>query len=135
MSWLCNNCEAINDDNNNICEVCNSVPPSVSDISLDCRKSQISWTSLNADHLILRYSQGDFNVTGLTSTSIDISVVETLAFIAKNNVAERTFRFVLSRGSVQEVTRYKRMADETAWSKACKINTLKAFQEYLNKKA
>ena len=130
MSWLCNNCETLNDDNDNICLVCNSVPPSISEISLDCRKSQISWTSSNVNQLTLRYSQGDYNVTGLTSTSIDISVVETLVFIAKNDVAERIFRFTLTRSFVQEVLKCKK--DDETWILASRRGTREDIEQYLS---
>ena len=130
MSWLCNNCETLNDDNDNICLVCNSVPPSISEISLDCRKSQITWTSSNVNQLTLRYSQGDFNVTGLTSTSIDISVVETLVFIAKNDVAERIFRFTLTRSFVQEVLKCKK--DDKTWILASRRGTREDIEQYLS---
>ena len=130
MSWLCNNCETLNDDNDNICLVCNSVPPSISEISLDCRKSQITWTSSNVNQLTLRYSQGDFNITGLTSTSIDISDVETLVFIAKNDVAERIFPVTLSRSFVQEVLKYKK--DDESWIFASRHGTREDLEHYIS---
>lgn len=130
MSWLCNNCETLNDDNDNICLVCNSVPPSISEISLDCRKSQISWTSSNVNQLTLRYSQGDFNITGFTSTSIDISDVETLVFIAKNDVAERIFPVTLSRSFVQEVLKYKK--DDESWIFASRHGTREDIEHYIS---
>lgn len=130
MSWLCKNCETLNDDNDNICLVCNSVPPSISEISWDCRKSQVSWACSNINQLTLRYSQGDFNVTGLTFTSIDISVVETLVFIAKNDVAERCFRVTVPRSFVQEVIKYKK--DDETWTLASRRGTREDIEHYLS---
>lgn len=130
MSWLCKKCETQNDDNDNICLVCNSIPPVLSSVSLDPRHSRISWNVENADEVTLKYSKGEFKVSDLTSTYIDISVVETLVFLAKSDVAERTFRFPLPYSFVQAALAFKE--EEEIWKTALKSKSRKDAERYLS---
>ena len=131
MSWLCNNCETLNDDNDCVCVVCNSLPPSISEITVDYYKELITWTNNDVCELKIKYSQGVFNVTGLTSFKLIISTDETIVFIAKNNVAERIFRFGLSYSSVQNLLKSKEKYEEEIWLQAFRKNTVEAYKDYI----
>lgn len=128
MSWICKNCETMNYDDDCICVVCNSVAPNIQNITVDYQKEIITWTNNNVRELNIKYSQGVFNVTGLTSFHISISAIETIVFIADNDVAERIFCYKLSEQSVQNVIILK---EDNNWQQASRQNTVESYKDYL----
>lgn len=135
MSWLCKKCETVNEDCDSRCVVCNSVSPIISDVTIDYNTSSIIWNSENVEELILRYSRGTFNITGLTSFTIDICTVETLIFVARNEVAEREFQVSLSQQEVESVIRAKQIEAKqkelSAWREACRLDNIGHYEAFL----
>ena len=71
MAWYCKNCETVNEDYDNICVVCNSLAPSISDISFEYDRDDglgvLSWNAENTERIELRYSKKQYDVSSKNS--------------------------------------------------------------------
>lgn len=137
MSWYCKKCETNNEDTDDICLVCNSIPP-VWD-SVNCKIDstgttfRLSWRVNNANKVTILYGGAHFDVSRVYSYDLKISEERQVVFEAENDVATRVFTYTLTGGQSLELEkrREQKRQDDLAWAAACRWNTKDSYSTYL----
>lgn len=95
MSWHCLNCETENIDADDICVVCNSIPPVLSfkfGDYISGGSAKLTWEEKShIDKLSINYKGKEFEVTGKNSYTLVIDHRDPVVFVAVNDVATRQF--------------------------------------------
>lgn len=95
MSWLCHNCETDNNDSDDICVVCNSIPPVLSIKSSDYTLggyALLTWEEKShINKLTIKYRGEEIDVTGSRSYHLIVEKNVPIVFVAENDVAKREF--------------------------------------------
>lgn len=143
MSWYCKKCETNNEDTDDICLVCNSIPP-VWD-SVNCKIDstgttfRLSWMVNNANKVTILYGGAHFDVSRVYSYDLKISEERQVVFEAENDVATRVFTYTLTesqslelekRREQERIAKQKRQ-DDLAWAATCRWNTKDSYSTYL----
>ena len=137
MSWYCKKCETNNEDTDDICLVCNSIPP-VWD-SVNCKIDstgttfRLSWRVNNANKVTILYEGAHFDVSRVYSYDLKISEERQVVFEAENDVATRVFTYTLTESQSLELEkrREQKRQDDLAWAAACRWNTKDSYSTYL----
>ena len=142
MSWYCKKCETNNEDTDDICVVCNSMPPVLDNINskIDTTgtKFRLSWRVSNANKVTILYGGAHFDVSRVHSYDLKISEGRQVVFEAENDVATRIFTYTIALSDtetqklleIQKCEEQKRK-DNLAWATACRWNTEASYLVYL----
>lgn len=143
MSWYCKKCETNNEDTDDICLVCNSIPP-VWD-SVNCKIDstgttfRLSWRVNNANKVTILYGGAYFDVSRVYSYDLKISEERQVVFEAENDVATRVFTYTLTesqslelekRREQERIAKQKRQ-DDLAWAATCRWDAEDSYTTYL----
>lgn len=143
MSWYCKKCETNNEDTDDICLVCNSIPP-VWD-SVNCKIDstgttfRLSWRVNNANKVTILYGGAHFDVSRVYSYDLKISEERQVVFEAENDVATRVFTYTLTesqslelekRREQERIAKQKRQ-DDLAWAATCRWDAEDSYTTYL----
>lgn len=97
MSWICKQCETVNLDDALECEVCDAVPPYLSQFDYDeidnDKHTTLRWKAEYCDSIKLSYIGHETDVTHLNATRILAHSNTEVSFILENNVAKREFTY------------------------------------------
>ena len=98
MSWRCKNCETDNEDSDDICVVCNSIPPVL--VRVNCSRGtngitrRFSWKISNANKVTIEYEGTRLDVSKIHYCDLIIKEGAQLVFEAENDVARRIFPYL-----------------------------------------
>lgn len=143
MSWYCKKCETNNEDTDDICLVCNSIPP-VWD-SVNCKIDstgttfRLSWRVNNANKVTILYGGAHFDVSRVYSYDLKINEERQVVFEAENDVATRVFTYTLTGSQSLEVEKHReqeriaeqKRQDGLAWAVACRWDAEDSYTTYL----
>ena len=142
MSWYCKKCETNNEDTDDICVVCNSMPPILDNINskIDTTGTtfRLSWRVSNANKVTILYGGTHFDASRVHSYDLKISEGRQVVFEAENDVATRRFTYTIALSDtetqklleIQKCEEQKRK-DNLAWAMACRWNTGASYLVYL----
>ena len=99
MSWICNNCETSNHDEDVECEVCSSKSPIIEEFNyseVDVSKpTLLKWREIECDNVILCFKDKEYDVTGKEKFELFIEEKTSVTFKASNSITIREFSFIV----------------------------------------